>query len=48
VGDLVECAVHFRAPGGFIGLVLMGVKRFAVSCCRIVSFSLESECRTVY
>lgn len=41
VADLVEGTVHFRAPGGFVGSVLMGIwHRSARSCTGI---SLPSE-----
>lgn len=48
VGNLVECAMHFRAPGSLIGLVLMGVALAVVQSCINVRFPLEIRQRTVY
>lgn len=40
--DLVECAVHFRAPGSLVGLVLMGVGHAIVRSYNKISFQSMS------
>lgn len=37
--NLVECVVHFRASGGIVGVVLMGIKHGTVRRCDKVKLS---------